>query len=306
MYEGDGAMKATFMLDSKVQTFTVVAREGSFSKASSVLYVSSVSVMKQINALEAELECALFERSHAGVTLTPAGEAFFKQVVEIAHACESAIKVTRDVAASKQAVVRVGSSLMRPCSPLVDICMRAGSSFPFRVEIVPFDDSRLSVASLINSLGDTIDCFVGPCNLSKMIAECSVQVLGTMPCCIGVPQGHRLSGRLALDWDDLAGEELMLVHEGESKVIDAIRQDIAKNHPDVEVIDAESYYDLDSFNECVRRGVLMGSLPLWAHVHPSLSLARMDWDYELPYGIMYAKQPTGTMERFVGQISQLV
>ena len=61
------------MLNPQLRTFLCVAESGSFSKAAEQLYLSSTAVIKQINALERALGLTLLQRSHHGVSLTPAG-----------------------------------------------------------------------------------------------------------------------------------------------------------------------------------------------------------------------------------------
>lgn len=62
------------MYNSLLDTFLCVADCGSFTKASERLYISSTSVMNQINALENHLEIKLFKRTPRGIILTEAGQ----------------------------------------------------------------------------------------------------------------------------------------------------------------------------------------------------------------------------------------
>ena len=70
--------------------------------------------------------------------------------------------------------------------------------------------------------------------------------------------------------------------------MDAIRAD-ALGRRDVEVVDAPSFYTLDTFNTCAREGFLMETLDAWEGVHPGMVTLPMSWDYAVPYGIVYAK-----------------
>lgn len=53
--------------------FITVLEAGSLSRAAALLYVAQPALTAQIKKLESELGAQLFERSHAGVTPTPAG-----------------------------------------------------------------------------------------------------------------------------------------------------------------------------------------------------------------------------------------
>ena len=66
------------MYNQQILTFVTVAESGSFSKASEKLFVTTVSVMKQINAFEARVGVKLFVRSNHGVKLNQAGEEVYK------------------------------------------------------------------------------------------------------------------------------------------------------------------------------------------------------------------------------------
>jgi len=61
-----------------LHSFVQTAELGSFSKAAQKAFVSVTALIQQINLLEARLKVKLFVRSHRGLTLTPAGEAFYK------------------------------------------------------------------------------------------------------------------------------------------------------------------------------------------------------------------------------------
>ena len=58
--------------------FIHIARCGSFYRASQELFISQQGLNKAIRALESELDCQLFERSHSGVVLTDEGGVFYR------------------------------------------------------------------------------------------------------------------------------------------------------------------------------------------------------------------------------------
>jgi predicted ATPase/DNA-binding transcriptional LysR family regulator len=68
-------------VEARLRAFAAVARTGSFSRAAEELYVSQPAVSKHVASLEAELGARLFDRSRAGVTLTPAGESLADYVL---------------------------------------------------------------------------------------------------------------------------------------------------------------------------------------------------------------------------------
>lgn len=71
------------MLSPQIETFIIVADEGSFSIASEKMCLSKVSVMKQIDAPEIRIGIKLFDRTNHGAVLTPAGRSFYKDVLKL-------------------------------------------------------------------------------------------------------------------------------------------------------------------------------------------------------------------------------
>lgn len=59
-----------------VECFVMVALTGSFSKAANLLYLSQPTVSQRIKALEADLNCRLFQRTGHAIALTEEGESF--------------------------------------------------------------------------------------------------------------------------------------------------------------------------------------------------------------------------------------
>ena len=76
-----------------LKTFLMVAQTGSFSAAQSRLFLTRQGIMQQINSLEACLCCSLLERTHRGVMLTQAGQAFLPEARAILAAEENARSV---------------------------------------------------------------------------------------------------------------------------------------------------------------------------------------------------------------------
>ena len=85
------------MYNPQLETFIVVADEGSFSKAAEKLYISPTAIIKQINSLEDSLGIILFNRTHRGIILTKAGESIY-------HDAKYIIQYTKDsIERAKQA-----------------------------------------------------------------------------------------------------------------------------------------------------------------------------------------------------------
>lgn len=287
------------LLDPRLETFLEVCDRGSFSAAGKALYLSAVSVMKHIDSLESELGAKLFDRSNKGVAPTEAGFALAEDARQLARMAGVATERVRGIAQPGMPAIRVGTSPLRPCKPLVDIWTRVGAGLPFDVRILPFEDGRLSGP---DPLDGQVDCFVGPCDAPSWREACGILELGRYQCCVAAPLSHPLALREALSWADLEDEDLMLVRAGASPIMDAIRAEAEARG--VRVVDAPSFYTLDTFNDAARAGMLMETLDAWEGVHPSMATMPVDWGFSVPYGVVYAKNPAPHVRRFVETVAK--
>ena len=286
-------------------TFITVADRGSFLKAAEELYTTPASVMNQINKLEGSVGVKLVERTNQGTHLTTAGRSFYQDAKQLILFADAAIKKAQRLAASEQKVIRVGTSILRPCKRLIELWNTIDDgSLPYQINIVPFDDEPKSLHAVLSSLGNNIDCFIGPCDSIEWRANYNILLLDKLACRIAVPRKHRLAKKGRLTWADLDGENLMLIKRGDSPVLNDMRDDILRNHAGIKIVDAPNFYDTSIFNECERMNCLMETLDIWADIHPSLVTLPVEWEYEIPYGIVYAKNPSEPVTEFIDVIQK--
>lgn len=77
---------------TKLETFLVVVREKSFSKASAKLGISQPAVTQQIKYIEDYLDSKIIERRKNGIKLTKEGEDFYKIVIRLSKSIQQAEK----------------------------------------------------------------------------------------------------------------------------------------------------------------------------------------------------------------------
>ena len=293
------------MLKPYIKAFLRVAECGSFSSAADQLYISKVSVMNQIIALEARIGVPLFERTHSGVSLTAAGKSFYQNAQAMAHLSETSVREARQIGGAASRTIRIGTSIMRPCNSLIEFWENAETdSEEYQFNVVPFNDDVDSLNAMLAAIGDKIDCFVTPCGSMGMLMNYNFLPFGSCKCAVAMSKKHPLAKKEILHWEDLEGESLLLVKRGESYVLDEMRDEIHRVHPSIHVVDFDGYYDLSAFNLCEQQGYLMETLDMWASLHPSLATIPVNWDYEMPYGIIYAKKPSDTVKTFIDVISK--
>lgn len=293
------------MYNDLIEVFMVVADCGSFTKASKKLFCSTVSIMKQMNNLEERLEVKLFDRTTQGIILTHAGQSIYKDAKEIIILSNKAIKKAKHISNNEKKVIRIGTSLMRPCKPLTDLLSIVDfNSLPFQIEIVPFDDLNLPKA--FSMIEKEIDCFISPFGRTKWLEKFNVHFLGEYRCCIMTPKNHRLANKDIITWKDLDHEFIFLVKQGESVVLDHIRERIKKHHPLINIIDSNDFFTLNTFNNCVKMNYLIEAIETWENIHPGLVTKPVEWNYIIPYGIIYSLTPSKNIIEFIDYIENII
>lgn len=288
------------MLSQQLQIFLQVVDCGSFSKAAKQLFVTPASVMKHMNTLEHRLGVTLFKRSNQGIALTAAGTSLYKDGKRLLAAAEHATARAKSAELSEGIPIRVGSSFLNPSRVLTDLWAPLRERYPeYKFHIVPYEDTKEQILSVIFSLGERIDLLVGSFNSKSMQEAASYLELGEYQLCVAVPQTHPLASRKALTLDDLHGERLMMVKSGDTEALDHFHELLRRTHPQILVEEAGYYYDMDTFNTCEQSGILLLTLDAWASIHPSLITLPLQQEYKIPYGILYAKNPSDAVKAFL-------
>lgn len=97
----------------------------------------------------------------------------------------------------------------------------------------------------------------------------------------------------------------MMVKRGDSGVNDFIRNDLEKNHPQIHIEDTPQFYDLSVFNRCAETGNVLLTIECWQEVHPGLVSIPVNWDYSIPYGLLYSLNAPDDVKRFVDEAAKL-
>lgn len=126
--------------DRRLEAITAAAELGSFSRAAAKLRVSTPALVKQVSGFEAEFGITLFERSHSGVKVTPAGALLVDDARSIMRQSEDALRRARR-AAGDGGAVRLGVSMMCPGRQTLSMWPSVHELEPsLRFEIVPVSD----------------------------------------------------------------------------------------------------------------------------------------------------------------------
>lgn len=295
------------MYNHQLDAFICVADCGSFSRAAEQLYISPTAVMKQINSLEKQLDIRLFLRTNQGIQLTRAGESIYIDAKAMITYSSQAIERAKKLENQKSTVLRIGTSMLNPCKVFMDLWCRINDRLPhFKIQIVPFEDDHEDILSVIGQIGGRFDFIVGVCDSAEWLNRCDFFKLGEYRKMIAVPFDHRLAKKESLQIEDLYGETLMMVRRGDSVTNDRIRDDLEQNHPQIRIEDTPHYYDIEVFNRCEERGHVLLNLECWKDIHPSLISLPVDWEYTIPYGLLYSKQASDDVSAFLTAVTTMV
>ena len=288
------------MLSQQLQVFLQVADCGSFTKAARRLMITPASVMKHINTFEGRLGVTLFKRDKKGVVLTAAGRSLVQDGKKMAALAKNAEARAKRAEQEEGIVIRVGSSLLNPSKALTDLWGPLRAAYPqYKFHIVPYTDTKEERLAIIAALGEKFDLLVGAFDSKRILTQANYLILGDYHLCVAVPKGHRLAAKKVLSIQDLHGERLIKVKRGETERLDHFQDILQLTHPQIIVEEADYYYDLDTFNACEQNGALLLTLDAWAEIHPSLITLPVQWDYTVPYGILYAKEPSQEVLQFL-------
>ncbi|WP_309496200.1 LysR family transcriptional regulator [Sulfurovum sp.] len=123
---------------SKLETFLTVARERSFSKASSKLGITQPAVTQKIKAIEKYLGSSTIERKKSGLILTSEGEAFYKVVS----------RLEKEILASEKDMLKIINKKMT---------FRLGASYTIGTCVIPGECLNAMSKSIDNDVSFSID-----------------------------------------------------------------------------------------------------------------------------------------------------
>lgn len=288
------------MYNPQLDTFICVVEAGSFSKAADKLYISPPAVIKQINSLENNLGVQLFARTHRGLVVTAAGESLYQDAKYMVNYSKEAIERAKEAGNDEDDVIRVGISPMTPPQVFVELWPRIQEQYPnVKFKLVPFENTPENAREILVNLGQNIDVIAGIFDETMLeLRKCNGVELSREPFCVAVALHHRLAGKKVLTPEDLKGERLLMMRKGWSCYVDALRAELTEKYPEITIADFD-FYNVDIFNRCENSNDMLLAIKSWESVHPLMKILPVEWDYKMPYGLLYAKDPSEKVEKLV-------
>lgn len=290
-----------------LETLIAVIDSGSLTQAGEQLHRTPTAVMKQINALEEHLGIKLITRSPTGAQPTAAGALIYRDAKFIIDYGHTAIAAARARMQQSERTFCVGSSLLNPARPFMDLWFRLSAQFPeHRLHLVPFEDDHAGIVGEIQKLNDKFDFLIGVCDSKTWLSHCHFLPLGHYRKMLAFPAAHRLAHKTMIELSDLHGETLMMVRAGDSEVNDRIRRWLQNEHPEIRTEDTPPFYDISVFNRCAESGHVLLNIECWQGIHPGLITRPVRWNYTIPYGLLYSLDPPEDVQCFVDAVAALV
>lgn len=300
--QGDGG--AT-LYNPILSTFISVAESGSFTKAAESLFITPPAVMKQINSLEERLGITLFDRSNHGLQLTDAGKSFFQDAKYIIDYSNRAIEKAKDIDnKDKQQSIRIGTSIMTPAKFLLDIWSEIQKFNPYlKIELIPFENTPINSVEILRNLGKHIDIVAGLYDDGFLEERrCKAAHLYDKKLLFAIPVTHPLCDKTKIELSDLKGRKVLLIRKNWNEYIDKLRTDLIKNGTEIEDFDM---FNLNAFNRAAQENIPIITVEGWEDVHPLLRIVSADWNYSIPFGILYSPTPTKQVKDFINALHKI-
>lgn len=282
------------MFHSQLDTFMIVAEEGSFSRAAQKLYITPSAVIQQINHLENNIQVTLFRRTKRGLTLTPAGQHLYQEAPGMKARNQKLHEELLRLDAGCCGIIRVGVPRFHDNQLFFRLWGEyargnPGTKISF-VEAASNEPREIGSSYASADLMEYINDGTGWQKNMDFLELCQI------PVACGVPIWHPLAEKEVLTISDLIGQTLVVSRDGFLENVSRVNRAAAAAGVLVREVPA---YTHTIINTCVLNGELI-QIPYCARkIHPSVKTILCDWKLSLPYGFFYQKKPKPEVEEFL-------
>jgi len=194
----------------RLKTFARVARTLNLSEAARQIHRTQSSVTEQIQALEADLGVALFDRSNRKLTLTAAGACLLGYADRLIGLADEARDAVLAAAGNASRTLDVGGIETLVAAFLPDVVARMAASHPdMTVRVTVAQTSALHAQVQDGTLDAAV--FFGTDTQDDDVV-CSV--IAHAPLVLIVPRAHPLAERAGAAHDDVAHERFLVTGPG--------------------------------------------------------------------------------------------
>lgn len=188
-----------------VQTFLALAQELNFRRTAERLNLDQSALSRRIQKLEQSLGFRLLDRTTREVSLTQAGQQFYRDNAELLHSYDAAIQTARRVAEGKSGLLRVAYMAFAATELMPQAMLRFRQAHPYidvRLEYIHTQGQKIALANGNVDIGYMIGPFDHPDFTSLQ--------LSSEPLYVVTPRSHPLLLRPKIMPSDLADQAIIL------------------------------------------------------------------------------------------------
>lgn len=286
------------MYDRHLESFIVIAESGSFSAASDRLFVSRPALIQQMNLMEKDLGFQLFVRHNKGITLTPAGEYFYKEAKKIVQVSNQVIQRCRLLEEKSRQTVRIGTLPNFTAVLLPQICRKFTELYPnINLQFTEYPLETYFKNFILNNFDITTEYMSGYAfeepdyKFTKLMED--------MHCC-GMSPSHPLSAQKRISLRDLEGQKVMIYARGITRADDMLRGYITQHSSSVELIDIY-HYSSSLPLRCELENLILIYYSMYWESFPSLITLplEMSMDFPIDIGLGYRNKTNDAVRLFI-------
>ena len=189
----------------QLRYFVAVAEELHFGHAAARLHMSQPPLSSQVRRLERELGLDLLRRSTRRVSLTPAGEHFYRRTVALLTELDRAVEEAQEADAGRRGMLRIGFVSSANFTVLPTAIRQFREDRPgVELTLMPLTSSE-QIEALHEGAVD-----IGLVRLPALGTGLRLETVFTETLIAVVPRGHQLAGRDEIEPEDLVAEPMVL------------------------------------------------------------------------------------------------
>ena len=77
-----------------------------------------------------------------------------------------------------------------------------------------------------------------------------------------------------------------------------------RSYPKINIVDFD-FYNVEIFNRCENNNEVLLVIKSWESVHPLIKIIPVEWNYKIPFGLLYSKDPSDKVKRLINAVEKL-
>lgn len=265
------------LYNKELLTFLKVDEYGSFNKAAQAMFISTPSLVQQIDLLEESLHAKLFHRTHHGVILTNEGEYLknkAKTIIELCDDVENELNFLGDQ-------IKIVSGRLNEPTYFNKFLYWNDSIDKSQIKYVEIKDLYKDIDNI-----DVIETLFYP-KIQKKLGN--FNVLFDTELMIAVPPQSYWAKKDKLSYNDLSNTEIVCIKQGLSQEADKLRKEILLHSYHVKFLDT-NYYSFSVIDNAIMNNKLIIAPKCWQTIFKQYLLKKAPFKVKAKYGVYINKR----------------